>query len=203
VVTGGHSFEKDFFGLFEGDWLKWAHAETNEEAFAADIRDSFDVVVFYDMSRNLSEEGRQNLTDYVESGKGLVVLHHALADYYNTWPWWWREVVGGRYIDKESSDPQSSYKHDVEFTVRVEAEHPVTHGLSTFRITDETYKNLWISPDVKVLLSTDEKSSDGPVAWISPYQQSRVVAIQLGHDNQAYSNPSFQKLIQQAIEWAR
>jgi hypothetical protein len=34
-----------------------------------------------------------------------------------------------------------------------------------------------ISPEVNVLLQTDDATSDGPVAWISPYAKSRVVYI--------------------------
>ena len=33
----------------------------------------------YDFSRELDETGKKNLRDFVESGKGVVVLHHALA----------------------------------------------------------------------------------------------------------------------------
>jgi type 1 glutamine amidotransferase len=41
----------------------------------------------------------------------------------------------------------------------------VTEGLSDFTILDETYKDLWISPKVDVLLTTDHPKSDSAVAW--------------------------------------
>ena len=72
-------------------------------------------------------------------------------------------------------------------------EHPITAGLSPFNLTDETYKGMWISPAVKVLLKTDNPTSDGPVAWISPYEKSRVVCVQLGHDSKAHRNPCFSR----------
>jgi type 1 glutamine amidotransferase len=39
------------------------------------------------------------------------------------------------------------------------------------------------------------------VAWTNEYGKSRVVYIQSGHDNNAYINPNFRKIIYQAIEW--
>ncbi len=50
----------------------------------------------YDFSRDLDETGKKNLRDFVESGKGVVVLHHALLN-YQKWPWWYEDVVGGSY----------------------------------------------------------------------------------------------------------
>ncbi len=65
-------------------------------AFKNDLRDKYDVIIMYDFSRDLDEAGRKNLRDFVESGKGIVVLHHALLN-YQTWTWWYQEVVGGSY----------------------------------------------------------------------------------------------------------
>jgi uncharacterized protein len=86
--------------------------------------------------------------------------------------------------------------------VRVVAEHPVTAGLADFRILDETYGGMWISPKATVLLRTDEKTSDGPVAWVSPYPKARVVYVQLGHGREAHLHPSFRRLVRNAVRWA-
>jgi type 1 glutamine amidotransferase len=69
-------------------------------------------------------------------------------------------------------------------------------------LVDETYKGMWISPEVKVILETDEQTSDGPLAWISPYENSRVVYIQLGHDHQAHLHPAFRELVKRAVLWS-
>jgi len=138
----------------------------------------------------------------VESGKGLVVLHHAIAD-YNSWDWWVQEVVGGKYLlMDERGMPASTYLHDVELFVRPAARHAITSGIGPMHITDETYKGMWISPDVEVILETDNETSDGPLAWISPYDKSRVVYIQLGHDRLAFLHPAYRQLVQQAILWS-
>lgn len=202
LVTGGHDHDATLYPLFEGHADIVTTVNPHPDAYKGDLRKRYDVLALYDMVQEIPEKQRENLRTFVESGKGLVVLHHAIAD-FNSWPWWYEEVVGGKYLLKpEGGLPGSTYRHDQEENVQVAAKHPVTAGLGGFHITDETYKGKWISPRVKVLLRTDNPSDDGPVAWISPYEKSRVVYIELGHDRQAHEHPSYRALLRNAILWA-
>jgi type 1 glutamine amidotransferase len=203
VVTGGHDYETSFYTVFEGsnDWV-WDHATSSQQAFNTDIRPQYEVLVLYDMSQELDENGRKNLKDFVEDGKGVVVLHHAIAD-YNSWSWWTQEVVGGKYVLKaEGGMPESTYKHDEELFVQPVSEHPILADIGPIHLWDETYKGMWISPKVQVLLKTENPTSDGPVTWISPYPKSRVVYIQLGHDHMAHRHPAYRELVKNAILWS-
>lgn len=202
VVTGGHDYPTSFNTLFEGrEDFQWQLAPSNREAFESDIRNEYDVLVLYDMSAEISEAERKNLVDFLESGKGMVVLHHAIAD-YPAWDWWSREVVGGKYLQKPEGDrPASTFLHDQELFVEPAAKHPLLAGIGRMHLWDETYKGMWISPKVTVLLKTDNPTSDGPVAWISPYEKSRVVYIQLGHDQVAHLHPAYRTLVRNAILW--
>ncbi|MDW8352889.1 MAG: ThuA domain-containing protein [Bryobacterales bacterium] len=203
VVTGGHDYDTSFYTLFEGyPDLAWDHAPSNREAYRRDLRPRYDVLVLYDMPQEIGETERQHLRDFAESGKGIVVLHHAIAS-YNSWEWYSKELVGGKYLlQPEAGRPGSTYKHDEEIFVYPVARHPVVSDVGRMHLWDETYKGLWISPEVKVLLRTDHPLSDGPVAWISPYPKSRVVYIQLGHDRLAHIHPGYRKLVKNAIDWA-
>lgn len=110
-------------------------------------------------------------------------------------------MLGGRYLAEAEGDrPASTYQHDVETRVRVVRTHPVTAGLADFRIIDETYK-MGISPGVTVLLETDVPTSDGPVAWVSPFPKARVVYVQLGHGREAPLHPAFRRLVRNAVRW--
>jgi len=200
VVTGGHAYDTAFYSLFDGDWLRWTHRPSSREAFAADIRGEYDVLVLYDLSPELDEKGKRNLRNFVEGGKGLVVVHHALAD-YNTWTWWWRDVVGVRYRLGEERDA-SSARQGVELFVLPAEDHPITRGLGPMHLWDETYKNMWISPGATVFLRVRDESGDGPIGWVSPYPMSRVVCIQLGHYRNTLLNPGFQSLMERAIRWS-
>jgi type 1 glutamine amidotransferase len=202
LVTGGHDHEPSFYAVFDNQpWLR-VRVNPHPVAYRGDLRGNTDVLVLYDMVQEVTEDQRRNLTQFVESGKGVVVLHHALLD-FNLWEWWWREVMGGRYVGKAEVDqPASTFLHDVDIDARPVADHPVIRGVAPMLIHDETYKHMWISNKVKVLLETKHPTSDGPLAWISPYEKSRVVVIQLGHGAEAHRHPGYRQLVHNAIRWA-
>lgn len=162
VVTGGHDHDSDFYSVFDDQKIK-ATVEPHPTAFTNDIRRRADVLVLYDTARELEPQKQQNLRNFVEAGRGVVVLHHGICSNVN-WPWWYEEVVGGRWLFEAVNGQISDYRHDEDVDVRPVMEHPITKGIGAFRIWDETYKNLWISPRVKVLLRTENANSDGPVA---------------------------------------
>lgn len=199
VVTGGHAYETSFYSLFDG--LNWDHISSNEDAYKQDLRKKYDVIVMYDMSRTISDRAKKNLQDFLESGKGLVILHHAIASYQD-WEWWWREVAGGRYVLKaEPGFPASNYKHDEEIFVRAALKHPVIGDTMPMHVIDEVYGNLWISDKIQVLATTDHPGTNGPLVWVSSYPKSRVVVNLLGHDHQSHRHAGFQQLVRNAILW--
>jgi type 1 glutamine amidotransferase len=200
IVTGGHDHDADFYSVFDDEAIR-AVVDPHPLAFTYDVRKRADVLVLYDTARELEPNRQQNLRNFVESGKGVVVLHHGICSNVK-WPWWYEEVVGGRWLYEKFEGKLTSYKHDEAMRVKPVIEHPITKGLQPFIIHDETYKDLWISPKIKVLLQTDNPTSDGPVAWIGPHEKARIVYIQLGHDRNANLNPSYQRLVRNAIMWA-
>ena len=189
VVTGGHDYPTSFYTLFEQPGLVWDHETTSESAYRRDLRSRYDVLVLYDMPATLSAAGRANLQAFAESGKGIVVLHHALCS-HNDWDWY-RDLIGARYqVEAQPGRPASSYKHDETIPIVVAHPHPITRGVALTEIYDETYKGMWISPQNTVLLTTTHPLADPPLAWISGYARSRVVAIQPGHGREAHVHPA-------------
>jgi len=202
LVTGGHSFDPEFYELFVHRPDLDVSVTGHPEAYKSDFRKSTDVLILYDLVPEISEEKQKNLRAFLESGGGAVVLHHAIAD-FPAWSWWTDEVVGGKYLENaEPGHAASTYKHDEDLYVEAVGQHPITRGLGPMHFRDETYKGMVISPKVQVLLKTTNPTSDGPVAWIGPYQKSRVVYIQLGHGRFAHENPDYQELVHRAILWA-
>ena len=129
------------------------------------------------------------------------MLHHALCS-HNDWDWY-RDLVGARYqVEAQPGRPASSYNHDETIPVAVARPHPITPGVSLTEIHDETYKGMWIAPANTVLLTTTHALADPPLAWISGYPQSRVVAIQPGHGREAHVHPGYRALVRNAIAWA-
>ncbi|MDB6129645.1 MAG: hypothetical protein JWM04_752 [Verrucomicrobiales bacterium] len=202
VITGGHDHETAFYGLFDGyKEFGWVPVSDSTLAFKQDIRSKYDVLVFYDFTRDIDDKAKKNLRDFVESGKGVVVLHHGILS-FQKWPWWYEEVVGGLYrLESKGGIPNSTVKFGEEHWITAAGQHPITEGLTPFHVTDETYKGLLISSNNIPLLLTDNATSDRTVAWIGPCTTSKVVFIQLGHDHSPFQHPSYRALVHNSILW--
>ena len=209
VVTGGHDFEKEpFFKLFKDNPdISYTAAEhpKAQALWKADAAKSYDVLVFYDMHQEISDEAKADFLALLKAGKGLVVLHHAIAS-YQAWPEY-SKIIGARYyLAKTTVDgvekTRSAYKHDVDFTIHVaDPKHPVTQGVQDFKIHDETYRLFDVFADCHTLLTTEEPESNPVIGWWKTYEKSRVVYLQSGHDHFAYENPNLQRILRQAIRW--
>jgi type 1 glutamine amidotransferase len=203
LITGGHDHDAAFYSLFRDiKQLNELPVDTTANAFKKDIRDKYDTIIFYDFTRDLDEASRYNLHLFVESGKGVVVLHHALLN-FQSWSWWSEEVVGGRYrLQREGAFPTSGVKNGQDLFVTPVGSHPVLSGIQPFHVNDEAYNNLYHSERIKPLLTTDNPASDVTLAWIGPCRTSRVVAIQLGHGTTIFDHPTYRALVRNAIVWS-
>jgi len=206
LVTGGHAYDTvQFFQLFDSlKEIKYKHIfqpEANKK-LAEGIGEKFDVLVFYDMWKTISESEKQAYEKLTNQGKPMVFLHHALASY----PDWdeFENLLGGRYVlkaDGIAEENLSTYKHDVWVKSTVINRHPVTEGLSEFKIFDEVYGNFRVSEKVVSLLKTDHPESTETIAWENRYNSSKIIYLQAGHDYHAYESEAFRKMLLQAIKY--
>jgi len=205
VVTGGHSYPVSFYRLLDSlPQVVWTHTTSHEQAFAKPLEKNYDLVLLHDMSNQTSEQTRTRLKAFVESGKGVISLHHAIVD-YTDWPWWYEEVIGGKYFEQAvQGHSASQYKDDQEFLIKPVAgaeSHPVLRGVGPLWVFDEMYRNMWISDKVKVLMETDASDNDRPVVYVGPYSEARILYIQLGHSDHTMNHPGFRRLMQNAVQW--
>jgi len=209
IITGGHDFEtNEFFQMFKGlpgvTFQAAAHPLA-QAGLKPEAARAYDVVVLYDMWQEITDEAKSNFVARLQEGKGLVVLHHAIAN-YQKWPEYER-IIGGRYYLQKTlvggvEKPRSAYLHGVQFRARVvDQGHPVTAGVSDFDIHDETYNLFDVAPESHRLLATDEPTSGKIIGWAKTYEQARVVYLQLGHDHFAYENPNYRRLVANALRW--
>ncbi len=247
VCARGHPYEKDAFSqLFEPlEEYRWSLVEQPacQHLIGPELVGQFAAVVCYDMPGiNFavedppalvppSESFKQNLLDLMDRGMGFVFMHHAIA----AWPAWeeYAEIVGGRFHYRGAELrgqywPDSGYRHQVEQTVSVLTEHPVTAGLpQSFSHTDELYLCPQFNDSVIPLLASDYSFDDGHfysasealrgnmysregwqhppgsnlVGWVKHYRNSPIVYLQGGDDSIAYENPHFQRLVHNAVRW--
>lgn len=209
VVSGGHGFEQQpFYEVFNSitsiTYDTLVQPRANEVIASPEIQ-RYDVLVFYDMFDSISPAQQEAYVNLLKKSASMIFMHHSLVSYQN-WPEFIK-IVGGQYHTKpvivKDDTLNASYEHDVTIPVKVEDnKHPVTRGITDFKIDDEVYGGVEILPQVKPLLSTTHPKSMRYLAWINQYENSKVIYIQLGHGPSAYSNPNFRKLIRQAIEWS-
>ena len=119
--------------------------------------------------------------------------------------------------------PVSGFRQGTEQHITVvDKNHPVTAGVDDFDIVDETYLCPIFEDSVHPLLRssfhpTVDKFAMAPNAshcgaghppgsnltgWYKAAERTPLVYIQHGHDNNAWSNPHFRRLMLNAIKWA-
>jgi len=209
IITGGHDFNRTaFFEMFhdmEGITFHESQHPKANDMYGSPMADLYDVFVFYDMYDQISESQKQDMLNLLEEGKGMVFLHHSLVSYQD-----WDEfadIIGGKYhrskgVFQGEQVESSTFKHDVDVSVSIaDKQHPVTRGLSSFTITDEVYGGFSVMTGVHELLKTDHPASTETIAWTHHYDNSRIVYIQLGHDEKAFGNKNYRELVRNAIEY--
>lgn len=210
LVTGGHDYETNsFHQMFaENSAIQVDHVA--HPAPLAALRPAHqppvDVVVLYDLWQDITEESKSDLLAHLRAGRGLVSLHHSIAN-YQEWPEY-RQIIGARYYLQKMTvngveKARSIFLHDVRMKVTLATpDHPVTRGLQDFEIVDETYNLFDVADGVTPLLKTSAASSAPIIGWAKNYGPARVVYLQLGHGATSYTNPSYRKLVAQAIRWS-
>ena len=193
-----HHFPRDFLGT-DAETLKAAGgvevaATLNLQEGLALIKEA-DVLVFSGNHEQWgSEEWQKALHAHADSGKGLVLLH--AATWQHPWKGYNDRFVGG--------GTPSHGKGVFEVTV-ADAGHAVTEKLpEKFQITDENYRFELKSEDhVHVCCHNAPDQTDEPIpsVWVVKDPKTRIVCITLGHDDKAHTNPSFKRLLTNAVRW--
>jgi uncharacterized protein len=207
IITGGHSFDtSEFFNVFDSmtnyDFSRAVQPEANELLGSPGIG-NYNLIIFYDMWGQISENQKQYYQNLTEKGVGLLFLHHSLVSYQG----WdeFRKILGGKYIQPEivtDSTLLSRYKHDILLDVHiVDPKHPVTSGMKDFEIPDEGYSNFAVEKNVFPLLTSKHPDSGEIIGWTNKYKNSQIVYLMLGHDKKAYANENFRKLIDNSIKY--
>lgn len=162
-----------------------------------DLRKKYDVIIAYHQESyvELKDNERDGLLDFVRRGGGWVGMHSA-SDTMKSCDEYIR-MVGGRF---ESHPPFG----DVSVR-RVAGSHPVLSGIDDFALKDEFYHlNSCPLEDKDILLVGDSPKDHvtRPVAWTRRYGRGKVFYTILGHGPETFENPTFVKLLTQAVEWA-
>jgi type 1 glutamine amidotransferase len=154
-----------------------------------------------------NDDNKRAFTEAVQTGKGLVVYHHASSAF-----------TGDSAFDREFEKitaggwrKQGFHGKMHEFTVTTRKDHPITRGIKSFAHgRDELYQNSLIPAGSQVLVtaysdaSKDAKNTgkDEPMVWVATYGKGRVCQNALGHDVEAMQSTGFRTLLIRCVEWA-
>lgn len=145
-------------------------------------------------------EQQQAFEKYIQSGAGFIGVH-AAADTEYEWPWYGR-LVGAYFL----SHPKIQ---EADLQVLNRKTIATKHLPKIWKRKDEWYNFKNISPDLKILISIDEKTYEGgkngdnhPMAWYHDYDGGRAFYTGLGHVDEAYADPLFLKHLLGGIQYA-
>ena len=152
----------------------------------------YDGLVIYANHDYLAPEQEQAMREFVESGKGLIPLHSASGCFKNSD--WYIKTIGGQF--------KSHGTGPITATI-VDKKHPVMQGVPAFTTSwDETYVHQNLNPDMTVLTTRKEGDRNEPYTWVRNQGKGRVFYTAYGHNDSTWTNPGFEKLVNNGVLWA-
>lgn len=159
----------------------------------------YDAVVFANTTGDLPLPSNQALIDWIRSGKAFIGMHSASDTFHGFHPF--VDMLGGEFLT-----------HGAQATVdcqNQDPKHPACQHLgSVWTVHDEIYiMKSFERPRVSGVLGlnqhpNDKKPGDYPIAWCRNFGKGRIFYTSLGHREDVWENPIYQKHILGGIEWA-
>lgn len=174
----------------------------NAAYFVEDSLKKYSAVVFLSTTGNVLDYRQEAAFErYIQAGGGFVGVHAATDTEYD-WRWYGK-LVGGYF----KSHPRTQ---SARFIIK-DRDFPATEFFtdSVWERTDELYNFKRLNPDVKVLITVDEKSYEGgangdhhPMAWYHEYDGGRAFYTEMGHTNESYTEENYLRHLLGGIRYA-
>jgi putative heme-binding domain-containing protein len=174
--------------LVDDAWL-WPTAEEFEQA---------DVLVFYYWNRDWTAGKFQQLDEFLDRGKGIVVLHSA--------------TIGNPTVDQlaeriglASDSAKTKYLHTpIDLKIVAPTNHAIFRGLPReMHFLDEPYwPMIGDTNKVEVLATAEREGKPWPMMWTCQKGKGRVFTSIFGHYTWTLDDPWFRLIILRAIGWA-
>lgn len=198
----------------------WFIYETEEGGvFNAEQLSKFKTVIFNNSTgRVLNDEQQKALEQYVENGGNLIGVHGA-GDNSHHWDWYVANLLGTEFshhslkMPFEKTDVLLDSQADSVLTSNVSKnwnradewyvffENPRKKGFNIlYTINGES-----IDPTANIPLIAPNKNfgmgKDHPVAWHKNIGKGKTFYTSMGHDETAWKDANFVKLIENAMNW--
>jgi uncharacterized protein len=192
------------FPKVKADYEK-AHAawmdqvKTALQALAPSKLADVDAVLFANTTGDLPLPDKDGFMKWLESGKSFIGMHSASDTFHEYRPF--IQALGGEFLTHGAQVKVDCINQDPK--------HPACQHLGpVWSIFDEIYQfKSFERPRVHGLLTLDKhpnenKPGDYPVAWCRKVENGRVFYTSLGHREDVWNNPVYQKHILGGIRWA-
>jgi hypothetical protein len=164
--------------------------------------DTYDVILLAKLNRRsdadpapwLTGSVQQGFVDYVESGRGLLVIHAGTVGYQDEPVF--RSLVGGVFnhhpeqcdVTVTSTSPPAPLLRSGEIAV-------------DFTVRDEHYFVDTFRDDLDVFLRSVSVHGDQPAGWTRNQGAGRVCVLTPGHNLEVWLAPQYQRCIAAALDW--
>lgn len=138
---------------------------------------------------------RAGLLQFLRGGSSLLAMHSAASTLPDVPEW--ESIIGARWVNGTTMHPEIG---DAEVDVHPDR-HEIVASSVDFKVWDERYSFLRVSPDVVALASHEYAGVTHPLLWAREYEGSRVVYDALGHDERSYQSPDHTALLGAATRW--
>jgi type 1 glutamine amidotransferase len=165
-----------------------------------------------DGSPPVPPEGKKALLEAVAAGKGFVGSHCASDTYHSP----------GRRDRNQERDKLDPYiamlggefivhgRQQKAFQRVLDGKFPGLEGVKDFELNEEWYALKNFSPDLHVILVQETKGMVDamyqrpafPSTWARRHHEGRVFFTSMGHRDDVWENPTFQKLLLGGLSWS-
>ena len=189
---------------FLNDWTKLLTERGLKADGAKDWPNSLqlaktDVLVMYAQDGgNATPEQKENLAKFTKRGGGIVVIHTAAV---SNDPVWWKSVIGGAWIQGKTKWREGL----MELHFSKAARHPITLGAVDFKMDDEIYYDLDLSPEIHALAESDTGDGTPKIQaqmWTYEKDGYRAFVIIPGHLYGTFERPNYRAILLRGICWA-
>jgi len=206
----GPTWVKEWMPLLESRGAKVAGAlrfPTAEELENTDV-----LVMFCADGGAIAGEQRTYFEKFLKRGGGIVCFHDAVLAPKD--PLWFMNIIGGSW-----ENGMAKYFEGDNTYYFVNTAHPITKGAANFKITDEVYWDLHMSPDAQILAAVMQPQQGRrgaapdaigkliPQIWTYQNQLEggvpyRAFVDLLGHHFTTFANPHARPIFLRGIAWA-
>jgi uncharacterized protein len=164
--------------------IQLIYVPTAAEVFAADRLSHYDALMVFG-DQTFTADQQKALAAFVDTGKGVLAVHSPAL------------------VGQVGSQPDAAQPLATPVTAEiVQAAHPIVKDVQPFATSDEGPAPAPpAGTETTVLMQRTLGQDREAFTWVRTQGKGRMFYTGYGHEPATWSNPNFQKLIEQAVVW--